>query len=243
VRGIANGSDAVWTERSTHARPGRPSTAAVIRTLVDKMGRRIPSGSASDPRELVKLGIALSERTVSRLLRQTPSSTITDAANLSHESRDGAGVDDFFTVPTLRVACYSCSVLLSHHPANFQLAITEHPTAGWTAQQIINAFGRHRTAMAVARPRCHLWNEFRRRVRAWATTEVILHRPSPWQNPFAERLIGSLRREFLITYHSERTTLRRVAWSIRLLLSRFSHHLSLAKDAPTPRRRTRRHRR
>jgi hypothetical protein len=60
-----------WTRRSTHARPGHPSTAAAIRTLVDKMRAANPLWGA--PRihgELVKLGIAVSERTVSRLLRR-----------------------------------------------------------------------------------------------------------------------------------------------------------------------------
>src|SRR5580704_17604773 len=60
-----------WTQRSTPPRPGRPSTAATIRTLVDKMGAANPLWGA--PRihgELGKLGIEVSERIVSRLLRQ-----------------------------------------------------------------------------------------------------------------------------------------------------------------------------
>src|SRR5216683_4007932 len=60
-----------WTQRSTPTRPGRPSTAAAIRTLVDKMAAANPLWGA--PRihgELGKLGIEVSERTVSRLLRR-----------------------------------------------------------------------------------------------------------------------------------------------------------------------------
>jgi hypothetical protein len=60
-----------WTKRLMQGRPGRPSTAVAIRTLVDKMGAANPLWGA--PRihgELIKLGIAVSERTVSRLLRR-----------------------------------------------------------------------------------------------------------------------------------------------------------------------------
>jgi putative transposase len=128
-----------WTERSTHARPGRPSTAAVIRRLVDKMGAANPLWGA--PRihgELVKLGIALSERTVSRLLRRRcrPPSQTWRTFLTNHVT---ALVSmDFFTVPTLTGRVLVVLVVLSHHRRRIvHLAITEHPTAAWTAQQVV----------------------------------------------------------------------------------------------------------
>src|SRR6266851_4154296 len=76
-----------WTHRSTPTRPGRPRAVAAIRSLVDQMGAANPLWGA--PRihgELGKLGIEVSERTVSRLLRRS-SPTVTDLANVPDESR------------------------------------------------------------------------------------------------------------------------------------------------------------
>ena len=102
-----------WTQRSTRTRPGRPSTTAAIRTLVDQMTEANPLWGA--PRihgELGKLGIAVSERTVSRLLgrrRRPPSQTWRTFLTNHVASLVSA---DFFTVPTLTgrvlfVSCYS----------------------------------------------------------------------------------------------------------------------------------------
>jgi hypothetical protein len=91
--------------------------------------------------ELGKLGIAVSERTVSRLLprsRRPPSQTwrtflVNHVAALVSM--------DFFTVPTLTGRVLFVLVLLAHHRRRVvHVAITEHPTAAWTAQQIIEAF-------------------------------------------------------------------------------------------------------
>ena len=83
-----------WTQRSTHTRPGRPSTAAAIRTLVDQMGAANPLWGA--PRihgELGKLGIDGLGADRVAAPAATPSSTVTDVANLPDESRDVPGVD------------------------------------------------------------------------------------------------------------------------------------------------------
>ncbi len=127
-----------WTQRSTPTRPGRPSTPGVIRTLVEQMAAANPLWGA--PRihgELGKLGIEVSERTVSRLLRRQhrPPSQTWRTFLTNHVA---ALVSmDFFTVPTLTGRVLFVLVLLSHHRRRIvHLAITEHPTAMWTAQQI-----------------------------------------------------------------------------------------------------------
>ena len=82
-----------WTQRSAHAGPGRPSTDAVIRKLVGQMCAANPLWGA--PRihgELIKIGIDISERTVSRLSATAPSSAIADLAHLPDESPDILGV-------------------------------------------------------------------------------------------------------------------------------------------------------
>jgi putative transposase len=229
-----------WTQRSTQARPGRPSTAAAIRTLVDKMGAANPLWGA--PRmhgELVKLGIAVSERTVSRLLRRRrrpPSQTW--RTFLTNHLTSLVSMD-FFTVPTLTGRVLFVLVLLGHHRRRIvHLAITEHPTAAWTAQQVIDAFPYDTTPRWLMRDRDAIYgDEFRRRVVGMGMTEVISAPSSPWQNPFAERLIGSLRRECLdhVIVLSQ-GHLRRVLAQYISYYHGARTHLALEKDAPTPRR-------
>src|SRR5207244_5969637 len=91
--------------------------------------------------ELQKLGIQVSERTVSRLLRRPrrPPSQTWRTFSANHVSTLVSM--DFFTVPTLTGRVLFVWVLLSHARRRIiHLNITEHPTAAWTAQQMIEAF-------------------------------------------------------------------------------------------------------
>src|SRR5882762_2212311 len=125
-----------WTRRSARGRSGRPGTPATIRTLVMKIAAANPLWGA--PRihgELGKLGLAVSERTVSRLLRRCrrpPSQTW--RTFLTNPVASLVSMD-VLTVPTLTGRVRFVLVLLSHHRRRVvHLAVTEHPTAVWTAQ-------------------------------------------------------------------------------------------------------------
>jgi hypothetical protein len=156
-----------WTQRSTPTRPGRPSTAAAIRALVDKMAAANPLWGA--PRihgELGKLGIEVSERTVSRLLRRRrrpPSQTW--RTFLTNHVASLVSMD-FFTVPTLTGRVLFVLVLLTHHRRRIvHLTITEHPTAAWTAQQIIDTFPEDTAPRWLLRDRDAIYGDvFRRRI-------------------------------------------------------------------------------
>lgn len=131
-----------WTARSRQKRPGRPQTDAAIRALIDKMASANPLWGA--PRihgELRKLGIEVSERTGSRFVRrgQTRPSQTWRTFLANHLS---ALVSmDFFTVPTLTGRVLFVLVLLAHDRRRVvHVSVTEHPTAEWTAQQIVAAF-------------------------------------------------------------------------------------------------------
>src|SRR6202521_5098508 len=131
-----------WTQLSTPTRPGRPSTPEAIRTLVDQMAAANPLWGA--PRihgELGRLGIEVSERTVSRLLRRRrrpPSQTW--RTFLTNHVASLVSMD-FFTVPTPTGRVLFVLVLLTHHRRRIvHVAVTEHPSAARTAQQIIEAF-------------------------------------------------------------------------------------------------------
>jgi len=78
--------------------------------------------------------------------------------------------------------------------------------------------------------------DFKARVRAMGIEEVITAPRSPWQNPFAERLLGTVRRDCLnhVIVLGE-AHLRRTLTRYFRYYHNFRTHLSLEKDAPTPR--------
>jgi putative transposase len=202
-----------WVRLSQRKHPGRPPMSSAIRALVRTMTTANPLWGA--PRihgELAKLGITVSERTMSRLLRRPrrpPSQTW--RTFLTNHVATLVSMD-FFTVPTLTGRVLFVLVLLSHQRRRIiHVNITEHPTAMWTAQQMIEAFPDDTAPRWLLRDRDAIYGDvFRRRVASLGIGEVVSSPSSPWQNPYAERLIGSIRRECL--------------------------HLALEKDAPTPRR-------
>jgi transposase InsO family protein len=146
---------------------------------------------------------------------------------------------DFFTVPTLTGRVLFVLVLLSHHRRRIvHLAVTEHPIAAWTAQRIIEAFPNDTATRWLLRDRDAIYGDvFRRRVAGMGITEVITSPSSPWQHSYAERLIGSLRRECLdhVIVLGERH-LRRLLTAYLTYYHGARTHLALEKDAPTTRR-------
>jgi transposase InsO family protein len=146
---------------------------------------------------------------------------------------------DFFAVPTLTGRVLFVFVLLAHQRRRIvHFAITDHPTAAWTAQQIIEAFPDETAPRWLVRDRDAIYSDvFQRCVAGMSITEVISAPSSPWQNPYAERLIGSLRRECLdhMIILSQRH-LRRVLTRYGSYYHQSRTHLGLEKDAPTPRR-------
>jgi hypothetical protein len=177
-----------WANRSTRIRPGRPRTDAAIRSLVEKMAAANPLwGATRIDGELSKLGIAVSERTVSRFLhrrRRPPSQTW----RIFLANHAAALVSmDFFTVPTLTGRVLFVLVLLAHHRRRVvHVAITEHPTAAWTAQQIIEAFPDDTAPRWLLRDRDAIYGDvFRRRVVGMGISEVVSAPSSPWQKGYA----------------------------------------------------------
>jgi transposase InsO family protein len=149
--------------------------------------------------ELRKLGIAVAERTVSRLLgrRHRPSGQTWRTFLTNHVAAPVSM--DFCTVPTVTGSVLFVLVLLAHHRRRIvHFGITDHPTAAWTAQQIIEAFPNDTAPRWLLRDGDTIYSDaFRRRVAGIGISEVVCAPSSPWQNPYAERLIGSLRRECL----------------------------------------------
>jgi len=188
--------------------------------------------------ELLKLGIEVSERSVSRLMPKQPKPPSQSWRTFLDNHLVEMVSIDFLTVPTAAFRVLFVLVALAHHRrrvAHFN--VTEHPTAAWTAQQIIEAFPEETAPRFLLRDRDQIYGEeFRRRVVGMKIEEVIIAPRSPWQTPYVERLIGSIRRECLdhVIVLSE----RHLYWILKSYFEYYHRsrtHLSLAKDAPEPR--------
>jgi transposase InsO family protein len=143
-----------------------------------------------------------------------------------------------FVVVTAAFRLLYVSVILGHERRKIlHLNVTQHPTAGWLSRQITEAFPWDTAPRYLLRDRdASYGSDFRCRVEAMGITEVVTAPRSPWQNPYVERVIGSIRRECLdhIVIFNERH-LRRVLTSYRDYYHRSRTHLSLQKDCPDPR--------
>src|SRR5213594_2869303 len=117
---------------------------------------------------------------------------------LTNHVRDLVSID-FFTVPTAGLRVLFVLVVLAHDRRRvLHFNVTEHPTAAWTAQQIVDAFPDDSAPSYLLRDRDKIYgHSFRQRVRGMGIDEILTAPHSPWQNPSAERLIGSIRRECL----------------------------------------------
>lgn len=215
---------------------GRPPISLQLRKLIRTLAEANPLWRA--PRihgELLKLGIAISERTVSRVLqtvRRPPSQTW--KTFLTNHIGEIVACD-FFTVPTIRLRVLFVFLVIEHQRRRvLHFGITEHPTAEWAAQQMAEAFSERDAMRYLIRDRDSIYgNAFRGRVTSLAMKEVVTAPRSPWQNAFAERLIGSIRRECLNhVVVLNRRHLRRLLKGYFAYYHRSRTHLALAKDAP-----------
>jgi putative transposase len=226
-----------WTRLSARPTGGRPPVNAEIKALVRRMAAANPLWGA--PRihgELLKLGLDVAERTVSRVLpkRRSPPSQTWRTFLINH-SRDLVSIDFFTVPPTARLRILFVFVVLAHDRRRvLHFNVTEHPTAAWTAQQIVDTFPDDSAPAYLLRDRDSVYGHvFRQRVTGMGIGEVLTAPHSPWQNPFAERLIGSIRRDCLnhVIVLGERH-LRRTLTRYFAYYHQARTHLALDKDAP-----------
>jgi transposase InsO family protein len=112
--------------------------------------------------------------------------------------------------------------------------VTTNPSAEWAGQQIVEAFPWSDVPAYLLRDRDSIYGaRFQRRVKSMGIEEIVIARRSPWQNPYVERLIGSIRRECLdhVIVLSERHLKRILRCYFRYYHS-WRTHLSLEMDAP-----------
>jgi len=225
-----------WRWRS---KSGRPSVEGEIRALIRQMSRANPLWGA--PRihgELLKLGIEISQATVAKyMLRRRGTPSPTWRSFLCNHAQGIAAID-MFVVASVSFRLLYVTIILGHDRRKIvRAAVTEHPTAAWLSRQVTEAFPWDTAPRYLLRDRdASYGSEFCNRVEAMGITEVVTSPRSPWQNPYVERVIGSIRREHLdhVVIFNERH-LRRILPSYVEYYHRTRTHLSLAKDCPDPR--------
>jgi putative transposase len=239
IRWHRTGFRLYWAWKSRRVAIGRRLIPREVRDLIRKMSLANPLWGA--PRihgELLNLGINLSQATVAKYMvrrRKPPSQSW--RTFLNNHVRDLVAVD-FFTVPTVSFRVLFVFVILAHERRRcMHFNVTDHPTAEWTARQIVQAFPWDTAPKYLIRDRDGVYGEdFRQQLEQMDIHEVLTVPRSPWQNAYAERLVGSIRRECLDHVIAlNESSLRRVLRSYFDYYQVSRTHLSLAKDAPEPR--------
>jgi transposase InsO family protein len=145
---------------------------------------------------------------------------------------------DFLVVPTIGFDLLYVFVIVRLDRRDLVwINVTRNPTAEWVARQITEAFPWDGAPGCMIRDRDRIYGTIvTRRLRAMGIGDKPTAPASPWQNGFAERLIGSIRRECLdhVVVFGE-AQLRRILRSYAHYYNDIRTHRSLDRDAPVSR--------
>jgi len=225
-----------WKSRSKR---GRPPIPMKLIWLIKRLSRENPLwGAPRIEKGLTLLGHQIAETSVSKYMirfRKDPSPSW--RAFLSNHMMVAAACD-FFVVPTLTLKMLYCFVVLSHDRRRIlHINVTTNSTARWTAHQIQQAFPGTAIPTYLHRDGDGIYGEvFREAVTAMGIDHVVSARRSPWQNPFVERLIGTIRRE--CTNHIIALGEAHLLQVLREYAEYYNNHRphqSLAGNSPIPR--------
>ena len=226
-----------WTRKSRR-RTGRPGVPRDVRALICEVSIANPLWGA--PRihgELQKLGISVSQSTVAKYMRRhpRPPSQTWRTFVTNHASQIMAA--DLFVVPTITFRLLFVLVILGHDRRRIvHVAVTDRPTATWTAQQLRNAFPDNEAPRYLLHDRDTVFTDVANTIAAMNIEAVRTAPRSPWQNAFVERVIGSIRRECLDhIIVVDAVGLQRVLTRYVTYYMRSRTHLALEKDAPIAR--------
>ena len=225
-----------WKSRS---RGGRPQVELELRTLIRQMSMENPLWGA--PRihgELLKLGFSVAQSSVAKYMAKRCGPPSQGWRTFLRSHAPDIAAMDLFVVPTIGFKLlYGFVIVRIHRRDLVWINVTANPTAEWVARQITEAFPWDGAARYMIRDRDRIYGTVvTRRLRAMGIRDKPIAPASPWQNGFAERLIGSIRRECLdhIIVFGE-AHLRRILKSYADYYNSVRTHRSLHKDAPISR--------
>ena len=222
-----------WKSRS---RGGRPQVSAELRASIRRISIENPLWGA--PRiqgELLKLGFEVAQSSVAKyMVKRCGPPSQGWRTFLRNHAPDIAAID-LFVVPTIGFdLLYALVIVRLDRRQLVWINVTQHPTAGWIARQLSEAFPWDVAPRYLIRDQDGIYGvAFRRRLEAMGIRDRPIARGSPWQNGFAERLIGSIRRECLdhVIVVGEAHS-RKILCSYCRYYNEIRTHRSMDKDAP-----------
>jgi transposase InsO family protein len=210
-----------------------------LRELIRRMSRANPLwGAPKIHGELLKLGLTVSQATVSKYMpgpRRPPSQAW--RTFLKNHAPDVIAMDLLHGAHSDLPVLFVLVVLSYARRRLVHFNVTEHPTAERTARQLLEACGLEEVPRYVIRDRDQVYGErFSRQAKTLDIWEAVIAPRSPWQNAYAERVIGSIRRECLdhVVVIGERHLLG-FCRSTSTTTTGPGHTYPLAKDAPRSR--------
>jgi transposase InsO family protein len=149
--------------------------------------------------ELLKLGIDIGQTSVAKYMAKRRDPPSQGWRTFLRNHADGIAAMDLFVVPTISFRLLYGLLIVGHGRRRILwFGATAHPTAEWIANQITEACGWEQAPRYLIRDRDGAYGEvFIRRLRSMGIRDRPTSPRSPWQNGYAERLIGSIRRECL----------------------------------------------
>jgi transposase InsO family protein len=185
--------------------------------------------------ELLKLGIDVGQTTVAKYMAKTRRPPSQGWKIFLRNHADAIASMDMFVVPTSSFRLLYGLLILRHTRRELLwLGVTEHPSAEWIARQLTEACGWKQAPRYLVRDRDGAYcAAFIRRIAAMGIRDRPSSARSPWQNRYAERVIGSIRRDCLdhVVVFGEQH-LRHLLDSYQKYYNEVRTHLSLQKDAP-----------
>jgi transposase InsO family protein len=213
--------------------------SAELRALIRRMSVENPLWGA--PRihgELLKLGFSVAQSSVAKyMVKQHGSPSQAWRTFLRNHAPDIAAMD-LFVVPTIGFdLLYAFVIVRLDRRDLVWISVTAHPTAEWIARQLTEAFPWNEAPHYLIRDQDHIYGTVvTRRLRTMGIRDKPIAPASPWQNGFAERLIGSIRRECLDHFVVlGEVHLRRILRAYARYYNVIRTHRSLNKDAPVSR--------
>jgi transposase InsO family protein len=235
VRWHRAGFRSYWRWKSRR-RGSRPIVPPDIRRLIREMSIANPLWGA--PRihgELLKLGIDIGQTSVAKYMAMRRGPPSQGWKTFLHNHANGIAAMDLFVVPTISFRLLYGLLIMGHGRRQILwVGVTARPIAEWIANQITEACGWEQAPRYLIRDRDGAYGEILiRRLRSMGIRDRPTSQRSPWQNGYAERLIGSIRRECVdhIIVLDERH-LDHVLLSYMKYYNEVRTLLSLEKDAP-----------